>query len=153
MPCMFKRFGNQDSCRQAGGLSLLRIRPALLPRLAGEKYLDKPLDSDSLGIHAGRELYMTASVLLYKRKTFFLVILFIIFSAFTADILDLREELCLHSCPYSVLDDNVSTGFTSNHLFKLEQMLFVYSVQGKTAVKISFLSLLPYNFRAPPSWS
>jgi hypothetical protein len=96
---------------------------------------------------------MTASASLHKRKTLLLVILFIAFSSFTADILDLREELYLLSCPYSSLDDNVSTGLTSNHPFELQQILIVPFVQRKAAVKISFLHLLPYSFRAPPSWS
>ena len=96
---------------------------------------------------------MTASALLHKRKTLFLVILFIAFSAFTADIVDLREDLCILSSPYSSLDNNVSTGLTSNHPFKLEQIVTVPSVQRKASVQISFFHLLPYSFRAPPSWS
>jgi hypothetical protein len=96
---------------------------------------------------------MTASASLHKRKTLLLVFLFIAFSAFTADVLDLREELCILSCPYSSLDNNVSTGLTSNHAFELKQILTVPSVQREAAVKISFLHLLPYSYRAPPSWS
>ena len=96
---------------------------------------------------------MNASASLHKRKTLLLVILFIAFSAFTADIVDLREELCILSCPYSSLDNNVSTGVTSNHPFKLEQIVTAPSVQRKASVKISFFHLLPYSFRAPPSLS
>jgi hypothetical protein len=96
---------------------------------------------------------MTASASLHKRKMLHLVILLIAFSAFTADILDLREELHILSCPYSSLDSNVSTGLTSNHPFLLEQIITLCSVQRKAAVKISFLHLLPYGYRAPPSWS
>jgi hypothetical protein len=96
---------------------------------------------------------MTASTSLHKRKTLLLVILFIAFSAFTADILDLREELYLLSCPYGSLDNNVSTALTSNHSFELQQILIVPSVQRKAALKISFLHLLPCGYRAPPSWS
>jgi hypothetical protein len=95
---------------------------------------------------------MTASSL-HKRKTLLLVILFIAFSAFTADIMDLREELCILSCPYSSLDNNVSTGLTNNHSFEQEQILTAPPVQRKAAVTISFLHLLPYSFRAPPSFS
>jgi hypothetical protein len=96
---------------------------------------------------------MTASSSLHKRATLFCVILFIAFSAFTADILDLREELGFLSCPYIVLDNNVTTGSTSNTTFKTEPVLFSCSVYQKSSVKISFLHLLPYGFRAPPSWS
>jgi hypothetical protein len=96
---------------------------------------------------------MTACASLHKRKTLLLIILFIAFSVFTADILDLREELLILSCPYSSLDDNVSTGLTSNHTFKPKQIRTVPFVQRKAAVKISFLHLLSYGYRAPPSWS
>jgi hypothetical protein len=96
---------------------------------------------------------MTASASLHKRKTLLLVILLIAFSAFTADILDLREELHILSCPNSSLDNNVSTGLTNNHHFVPEQILILCSVQRQASVKISFLHLLPYGYRAPPSWS
>jgi len=96
---------------------------------------------------------MNASASLHKRKTLLLVILFIAFSAFTADIVDLREELCILSCPYSSLDNNVSTGITSTVNFALEPVVLFYSVHRKLSVEISFLHLLPYGFRAPPSWS
>jgi hypothetical protein len=96
---------------------------------------------------------MTALALLHKRTTLILVILFIFFFAFTADILDLREELYLLSCPYSSLDNNVSTGLTSNRPFKLEQIITVPFVDRKAVVPVTFLHLLPYGYRAPPSWS
>ena len=96
---------------------------------------------------------MTLFTSFHKKKTLIVVILFIAFSAFTADILDLREELRFFSCAYSSLDNNVSTGLTSNHPFELEQMLTLHSVQGKASVEISFLHLLPHDYRAPPSWS
>ncbi len=96
---------------------------------------------------------MTASASLYRRKTLFLVILFIAFSAFTADILDLREELHILSCPYSSLDNNVTTGITSNVDFVLESVVLFCCVHRKLSVEISFLHLLPYGFRAPPSRS
>jgi hypothetical protein len=116
--------------------------------------LDRHLDSANLTAHPGREPSMTASASLHKRKTLHLVILFIAFSAFTADILDLREELYILSCPYSILDNNVSTGLTSNHPFELEYIITLSSVQREAAVNISFMYLLSYGYRAPPSsWS
>jgi hypothetical protein len=96
---------------------------------------------------------MTACASRYKRKGLLLVILFIAFFAFTADILDLREELCILSCPCSSLDNNVSTALTSNHPFQLDQILTMPFVQRRVAVHISFLHLLPCGYRAPPSWS
>jgi hypothetical protein len=96
---------------------------------------------------------MTISSSLHKRKALFFGILFIAFFAFTADILDLREELRIVSCLYSYLDNNVTTGITSHSTFETEPTIFLLSVHGKSSVKISFLHLLPYGFRAPPSWS
>ena len=96
---------------------------------------------------------MTASASLHKRKTLFLVILFIAFSAFTADVLDLREDLHIISCPGSILDNNVTTGITSTVDFVLKPVVLFCSVHQKLSVEISFLHLLPYGFRAPPSRS
>jgi hypothetical protein len=94
---------------------------------------------------------MSASISLYKRKTLFLVVLFIAFSAFTADILDLREELCILSAPYSNLESNVSNGIISHASLLPEPTLILHFTQKKTSVKISFLHLMSYGFRAPPS--
>jgi hypothetical protein len=96
---------------------------------------------------------MTASALLHKRKTLFLVILLIAFAAFTADILDLREELGIISCPYSSLDNNITAVIANDTTFKTEPVVFSCSVHQKSSVKISFLHLLSHGFRAPPSWS
>jgi hypothetical protein len=94
---------------------------------------------------------MAAFASLHKRKTPFLVIFFLVFSAFTADILDLREELKIIACPYGNLDNHVSTGLTNNHPFELKYIITSSSVQRKAVVKYSFIHLLPYGYRAPPS--
>ncbi len=94
---------------------------------------------------------MTAS--LRKRKILFLLIFFIAFTAFTADILDVREEVQIISCPYSSLDNNVTTGLISNFLFAPEPTLILCPAQQKVLPEISFLHLLPFGLRAPPSWS
>ena len=94
---------------------------------------------------------MTA--LLPKRKTLFFIIFVIALTAFTADVLDLREELHMLSCPYGSLDNNVTTGLTSRFLFTPEPIFILCSVQRNVSTKISFLHLLPYSFRAPPPWS
>jgi len=96
---------------------------------------------------------MTASASLHKRKTLFFVILFVAFSAFTADVLDLREELHILSCPYSSLDNNITTAIISTVDFVLEPVFLFCSIHRKLSVEISFLHLLPYGYRAPPSWS
>jgi len=94
---------------------------------------------------------MAASLSIHKRKTPLLVILFIAFSAFTADILDLREELCILSYSCSSLESNISDGIVSHSSALPEPTLTVHIAQKKTSVKISFLHLMSYGFRAPPS--
>jgi len=84
---------------------------------------------------------MTASASLHKRKTLFLVILFIAFSAFTADVFDLREELHILSCPVSSLDNNVTTGITSNADFVLKPVVLFCSVHRKLSVEITAVRL------------
>jgi hypothetical protein len=96
---------------------------------------------------------MTTSSLLHKRKALSCVVLLIVFFAFTADILDLREELQLLPCPYSCVDNNITTGITSPFTFEMETIFIVFSARQKSSVKISFFHLFPCGFRAPPSWS
>jgi hypothetical protein len=87
---------------------------------------------------------------MYKRKAYFIAILIVVCSVFTADILDLREELRFLPCPYSSLDNNVTTGITIGVASEMEPVLILRSVDQTSSVKISFLHLLPYSFRAPP---
>ncbi len=97
---------------------------------------------------------MTASGMLQKRKSLFFGVLFIAFFTFTADILDLREELHILSCPYSCLDSNVTTGLISAATtFNPEPIFIMVSGKKEASVKISFIHLLPYGFRAPPAQS
>ncbi len=96
---------------------------------------------------------MTASSLLHKRKALFCVVLLIVLFVFTADILDLREDIHLLSYPCSSLDNNITTGITSHSTFETETILILFSAQQKSSIEITFLHLLPYGFRAPPSWS
>jgi hypothetical protein len=89
---------------------------------------------------------------IHKRKACFIAILFIVGSIFTADILDLREELRFLTCPYSSLDSNVTTGIITSVAFETEPLLILHSVDQMSSVSISFLHLLPFGFRAPPVW-
>jgi hypothetical protein len=93
---------------------------------------------------------MTASAAFHKRQTLLFIVFFITFSAFATDILDLREELCIRSTPYSSLDNNITAGIISDISLLPEPTLIFRSAQKKTSVKISFLHLLSYGFRAPP---
>ena len=96
---------------------------------------------------------MVASDRFRKRKFLFLAVLFLAFSTFTADILDLREELLIPSGPWSSLDDNITTGVASDFVSAPEPMLQLLAIQPKESVQISFMHLLPCGFRAPPSRS
>ena len=88
-----------------------------------------------------------------KRKAYLVAILFIVCFVFTADVLDLREELRILSYPYPCLDNNVTTGITAATAFETEPFVISRSVDQISSVKISFLHLLPYGFRAPPRLS
>jgi len=93
---------------------------------------------------------MTASASLHKRQTFLFVVFFITLAAFGTDIADLREELCILSSPFSSLESNISDGIISHISLLPEPTLILPFAQKTTSVKISFLHLLLYGFRAPP---
>jgi hypothetical protein len=95
---------------------------------------------------------MRASASLHKRQTLLFIALFITFSAFTTDVIDLREELCFLSSPYGSLDSSVSNGIISQMSVLPEPTILLSSVKEKTSLEISFLHLLSYGFRAPPSY-
>ena len=87
-----------------------------------------------------------------KRKAYFVAFLLLVCAAFTADILDLREELRFLSYPYSCLDSNVTTGIAVTTTdFETGPLVVLRSVDRTSSVKVSFLHLLPYGFRAPPA--
>lgn len=73
------------------------------------------------------------------------------FSAFMADIVDLREELYLLSSPYNHLDSNISAGIVGRVGLESPPAFVACAVQQNRSVSISFLHLLPFGFRAPPS--
>lgn len=93
---------------------------------------------------------MIASDLFQKRKLLFYGVLFAVLFTFVFDILDLREELQILSCPYSYLDSNVTTSIISDDTFNPRPILIMASGKKKASVDISFIHLLPYGFRAPP---
>jgi hypothetical protein len=96
---------------------------------------------------------MSASRMLHNRRTLFFLLLFIASSAFTLDILDLREELHILSYPHSSIDSNVTTCVVCSAAVVPEPISSFCLVHRKVSVKISFIDLLPYGLRAPPSWS
>jgi hypothetical protein len=96
---------------------------------------------------------MTCSASFHKRKAFFFIVFLIVFSAFTADIVDLREELRILPCAYSSLDNNITAGIINQLVIKPEPILTLSPICRKSSAKISFLHLLSFGFRAPPPWS
>lgn len=88
-----------------------------------------------------------------QRKTLFGVLFLIAFSVFAADVVDLREELRILSSPCNCLDSSIETGVASSFSIEPEPLPPEFGIMKKASVEISFLSLLPYSFRAPPSRS
>jgi hypothetical protein len=99
---------------------------------------------------AGRESVMNHFASLHTRKILCFLILTIVFSAFTADIFDLRDELQILSYSYNSLDDNITTGLTDQFVFDPAPFLTLSAVQGKSSVVIAFSYLPACGFRAPP---
>jgi hypothetical protein len=88
---------------------------------------------------------------LQRKTTLFGVVFLIVFSVFMADVIDLREELRILSCPYSSLDNNVEAGVANSFSIEPEPLPPGFGITKKASVEISFLYLLSYSFRAPPS--
>jgi hypothetical protein len=88
----------------------------------------------------------------YKRKSIFLIILFAAFSVFTADVVDLREELRILSCTNYNLDNDISTGIACHLSVEAAILPLSVGVSKKVLVIVSSLHLLSFSFRAPPSY-
>ena len=82
-----------------------------------------------------------------------MLILLFTMAAFTADIVDLREEIHLLSCPYSCLDNNITTGIQGGFSFEPELIQKIGSLHQGAPFAISFLHLFSCQYRAPPLWS
>jgi hypothetical protein len=85
-----------------------------------------------------------------KKKILFCVILFVALCVFTTDMLDLREELQILSCPFGCPDNDFTPGIYGAASVKYSQIPDLFSGFKVESLKISFIHLLPYNFRAPP---
>jgi hypothetical protein len=94
---------------------------------------------------------MTLLGSLYKNRTFFFFILGVTFVAFAGDILDVRDEIHLLSCPYDNLDNNVTTGIQSSFAFEQKPVLAYFSLAKGASVPISFPITLAFHLRAPPA--
>jgi hypothetical protein len=96
---------------------------------------------------------MTASDSFSKRKFLLLLVVFIAFSAFTADIFDLREELNILPCPYIYIDNDVAAGVVSGVAVEPERLCTLRPVQRKKSPDVSSPYHALCGFRAPPSQS
>jgi hypothetical protein len=94
---------------------------------------------------------MNASPL--QRRTLYGVLFLIVFSAFLADVVDLREELGILPCACSALDSSVADGAAVGPSIEPEPFSPRFSLAKETSVDVSFRHLLPNTFRAPPSRS
>ncbi|MHB8770593.1 MAG: hypothetical protein ACYC7J_06325 [Syntrophales bacterium] len=88
-----------------------------------------------------------------KRKLFCLLICVLTAFIFTADIFDLREELQILSCPYTGIDDDITTGMTDRIVFDPSPLPTFSSVLGASSVTIPSSHLPACGFRAPPGLS
>jgi hypothetical protein len=94
---------------------------------------------------------MTFSGSLHKSQALFLFILAVTFVAFTGDILDVRDEIHLLSCPYDSLDNNITTGIQNSFSPEQEPILTYFNPPKVSSVPISVLTTLTFYFRAPPA--
>ncbi len=85
-----------------------------------------------------------------RKKARFLFFFFFVFAAFTADIIDLREDIHILSCPHSSIDSNITTGIQSLFSFVPDLIRKFCSQSQKSAVVISLFHLFPFGYRAPP---
>jgi hypothetical protein len=102
---------------------------------------------------AVRESVMNHFASLHTKKIFCSLILLIAFTAFTADIFDLREELQIISSPYNSLDNNITTGMTDQFVFDPARILTLSPIHWASSVAIAFAHLPSCGFRAPPFFS
>ena len=87
----------------------------------------------------------------HKQKIFCFVIFFLVFSSFTADIFDLREELQILFYSYNSLDNDITSGsMTDQFAFDAAPFLTLSPVHCRSSVVIAFSHLPPCGFRAPP---
>ncbi len=96
---------------------------------------------------------MSSSVSPQKRKTLFCIILFVAFCAFMTDVVDLREELQILSCPFGCPDNDFTNGTNNTAAVNYDSISVMFSGIESTAVKISFHHLSPCALRAPPTHS
>jgi hypothetical protein len=90
---------------------------------------------------------------LNKKEVFFLLILFITFSAFTVDVLDLRDEIQLGPSHNDNTGVNISTAIPVYPSLAFEAKNEYVCFHQVSSVTVSFIHLLSFSLRAPPVFS
>jgi hypothetical protein len=85
-----------------------------------------------------------------RKKACFLFFFFVVFAAFAADIVDLREDIHILSCPHGSVDSNITTCIQSLFSFVPDMVRKFCSLSQKSSVVISLFHLFPFGYRAPP---
>jgi hypothetical protein len=96
---------------------------------------------------------MTIRGSIHRKQAWFFLILFFTLTVFTIDVVDLREDIHILSCPHGSLDNNITTGIQSSFSFLPELIQKYCSLNQKPSVVISLFHLFPYGYRAPPIYS
>jgi hypothetical protein len=97
---------------------------------------------------------MRAPLLLREKRAFYSIVFLIALTAFSADILDLRQEIHLLGHQSGYLGGNITACIVSHVIFHTDSIPFVCSTVAESSVMIpSFPHDLPYGFRAPPARS
>ena len=87
----------------------------------------------------------------HKRKLIHLFFLVLVGIVFTANVLDLRDELRLISCQHSNWVQNITTGIQSCFSFDPAPILNFCTLIQDASFVITFLYISPVQNRAPPS--
>jgi hypothetical protein len=91
--------------------------------------------------------------LFHRRKACLLLVLFVSFVVFTANILDLRDELQLLPCSNGILTSNITTGIRSGFSFDQALSQTFCGLAQESPVLISSIRTFPTENRAPPTQS
>jgi hypothetical protein len=112
--------------------------------------LDKGISAAILEPEEGEEI-MIASDSLRKGRRVSLLVAFIVLSAFTADIFDLRDEPNIIPSLSADLENGVAAVMVNGTAVEPEPVRTLCPVQRKKPLAVSSLCHVPCGFRAPPS--
>jgi len=78
------------------------------------------------------------------------LLLCLVLAAFTADVLDLRDEILIPASPYGNLDETISSGLQSTSTFLTPEMPRYVHLSSQPEVPSWEQHALPFDLRAPP---